>query len=74
MKTNASHNVTTAKINKALAEAGLRGELVKSTGYFYFSGPSFDHCREQGVYGVHRLGDLTVEQWVQEARSKVEEV
>lgn len=66
--------VTTAKVNEALATAGLNGELVKGTGYYYFSGPSFDRCREQGVYGVYRLGDLTVEQWVQEARSKVEEV
>ena len=64
---------TLKQVNRALAQAGIDGELQKGAGYFYFNGPAFDRCREQGVYGVARLGDMPVEQWVNEARQKVEE-
>lgn len=68
----AKSRVTTKQVNAALAKAGLEVELVKDRqqGYFYFSGPGVDLAFEQGVYGVWRLGDLSVEQWVEEAREK----
>ena len=65
--------ITINNINKALEAAGIKGELVKGEGYFYFFGESFDGCVEQGVYGVFRLTDLSVERWVQEAKAKIEE-
>lgn len=62
---------TLAAVNKALASAGIDAELVKGRGYFYFVGSDMDYAEEQGVYGVFRLSDLSVTQWVEEARSKL---
>lgn len=62
---------TLAAVNKALAAAGIDAELVKGRGYFYFVGSDMDYADEQGVYGVFRLSDLSVTQWVEEARSKL---
>lgn len=62
---------TLAAVNKALAAAGIDAELVKGRGYFYFVGSDMDCAEEQGVYGVFRLSDLSVTQWVEEARSKL---
>lgn len=62
---------TLAAVNKALAAAGIDAELVKGRGYFYFAGSAVDCAKEQGVYGVFRLSDLSVTQWVEEARSKL---
>lgn len=62
---------TITAINKALAAAGIDAELVKGRGYFYFVGSDMDYAEEQGVYGVFRLSDLSVTQWVEEARSKL---
>lgn len=56
-------------LNKELAKLG-QVELVKGEGYFYFNGKSVDQCKEQGVYGVYRLNDLTIEQWIEEAKSR----
>lgn len=61
-----------AAVNKALVAAGIDAELVKGRGYFYFSGPAVDCAKEQGVYGVYRLSELTVSQWVEEARQRSE--
>lgn len=62
---------TLAAVNKALTAAGIDAELVKGRGYFYFVGSDMDYAEEQGVYGVFRLSDLSVTQWVEEARSKL---
>lgn len=62
---------TIAAINKALRDAGIDAEIVRGEGYFYFVGSDTDCAEEQGVYGVFRLSDLTVAQWVEEARSKL---
>lgn len=58
-------------VNKAIAEAGIRAQLVRGTGYYYFVGDDVSLARETGVYGVYRLNDLTLEQWLEEARCKV---
>lgn len=57
-------------VNKALAQAGIRAELVRGDGYFYFWGPDMDLARETGVYGVHRLNDLPLSLWIQEAQAR----
>lgn len=62
--------VTINAINKALEEAGLDCQINKGDGYFYFTGSSVDLAMEQGVYGVYRLGDLSIEQWVEQAKEK----
>ena len=60
---------TFKKVNAALKDAGLDVELVKGEGYFYFAGEGTDGWASTGVY-VYRLTDLTVEEWMEEAREK----
>ena len=55
-------------INHAIKDAGLRMELIKGRGYFYFIGPDVNPHAE-GVY-VFTLNQLSVSQWVQEARER----
>lgn len=57
-------------VNKALAQAGIRAELVRGQDYFYFWGPDMDLARETGVYGVHRLNDFPLSLWIQEAQAR----
>lgn len=64
--------ITLAQVNKALKDASFDCELVKGRGYFYFQGPAVDLAGEQGVYGVYRLSDLSIEQWIQEAKERSE--
>lgn len=62
--------VTFRRINQAIADAGLRCELVRGCGYFYFAGDDVDSAQESGVYGVYQLSELSVARWVDEARAK----
>ena len=69
--------LTLKKVNKVIAPRGY--ELVRGKGYFYFtpldpynsSTPSFF---EEGVYhnGLILLNDLTLDQWVEELKIKLE--
>lgn len=63
--------VTINNINKSLVDAGIKAELVRGDGYFYFIGDDVSMVEEQGVYGVYHLSALTIEQWVEEAKSKI---
>lgn len=63
--------VTINNINAALKSAGIDGEILKGQGYYYFCGPDFDLTDERGVYGVLRLGELSIERWVAEAKEKI---
>lgn len=63
--------ISTKIINQALKKAGIDAEIVKGDGYYYFFGKDVEHAREQGVYDVCYLNQLTVEQWVSRARDKV---
>lgn len=63
--------VTLAEVNKALKVNGIDCELIKGQGYFYFQGPAVETAFEQGVYSVFRLSDLSVEQWVEEAKERI---
>ncbi|MBQ0600865.1 hypothetical protein J7S78_13790 [Klebsiella oxytoca] len=63
--------VTINNINTALKNAGIDGEILKGQDYYYFSGSDFDLTEEQGVYGVFRLGELSIERWVEEAKEKI---
>jgi len=65
MKTN---KATKKSIDAALKSAGISAEIVKGNGYFYFSGDSMNLAKQQGVYGVCRYSDLSVERWVDECR------
>jgi hypothetical protein len=59
---------TIRKVNEALQAAGFEGvELVKGSGYWYFSGGDAMGWYSSSVM-VYHLNALTVEQWVAEAR------
>lgn len=66
--------LTLKKINAELAKQGIPAELVKGDGYFYFCGEAVALAKEQGVYGVYRLNDLSLEQWIQEARERMQDI
>lgn len=58
--------LTLKKVNKTLADMGLKMELVKGKDYFYFSGDDVDLCNTEGVC-VSFLNDLPLDAWVHEA-------
>ena len=58
---------TLRNVNAALLRAGLRAELVRGAGYFYFAGPDMERAHTTSVM-TPRLGSMTVEQWVEECR------
>ena len=60
--------LTLATVNKAVAAAVPGAELVKGEGYFYFIGAGFERAKSASVY-VPRLNDLSLERWVEEAKS-----
>ncbi|MNJ07200.1 hypothetical protein D3C81_365180 [compost metagenome] len=66
----AKHNVSIGLVNKALKATGLDCEIFKGEGYYYFNGPAVEMAEEQGVYGVRFLSDMSVAQWVEEAKAK----
>lgn len=57
--------LTLNKINKEIAAHGLKIELCKGKGYFYFWGEDVKHDSE-GVY-VYRLNELGMQDWLQSA-------
>ena len=59
---------TRAAVNKAIAHLG-KIELVKGEGYFYFIGDDVNVWAES-VY-VYRLNELTLERWIEEAKSVI---
>lgn len=61
--------VTLNKVTEAIRRLGNEDELVKGNGYFYFAGPTAAGFYSQSVY-VYRLNDLTLDQWVEEYKSK----
>ena len=67
--------VTLNKINQALAlQSELDDiELVRGQGYFYFTGGNSHQWKEAGVYGTCHLSALTVDQWVDEAKTRYAE-
>lgn len=59
--------VTLAAVNAALREAGIDAELVGGRGYFFFVGDDVARAYTTSVM-TPRLGGMTVEEWVGEAR------
>lgn len=64
-------NITKRTIDAALKKEGINAEIFKGKGYFYFAGSSVDFSHEQGVYGVARFSDLTIDRWVDECKQIV---
>ena len=62
-------------INQRIAEHGY--ELIKGKGYFYFTPLNYKTHKEfyeSGVYhnGLIKLNDLTLDEWVDEIKFKLE--
>jgi hypothetical protein len=55
--------ITLPQVNNALRKAGIKDELVKGEGYFYFMGDEASGWRDSAVH-VFRLNEMTVQQWV----------
>lgn len=62
---------TKRNIDKAIKKSGINAEIFKGNGYFYFVGNSINLAKQQGVYGVARFSDLTVDRWVEECKALV---
>ena len=71
----AGQRVTRRNILKALSDLGYKDvEMHKGNGYFYFTGGIADNFTEQGVYGVFNLTDITLDRWIFEFQTKVEDI
>lgn len=62
---------TLRTVNKAISHFGDI-QIVKGKGYFYFVGDSVN-VWAKGVY-VYGLNELSLEQWIEEAKAVLEEV
>jgi hypothetical protein len=60
-------------IDNAIKKAGIQAEIFKGNGYFYFVGKSIDLSQQQGVYGVSRFSDLSLDRWVEECKELVKQ-
>jgi hypothetical protein len=61
--------LTILNVNKAIVALGIKAELVKGEGYFYFIGDDVDACLSTSVY-VYRLTDIpTIIGWIDELRT-----
>jgi hypothetical protein len=60
--------VTCKQVNKAIKALGGEEELVRGDGYMYFVGGDTENWEQSSVY-VPRVGDLTVERWIEEYKS-----
>jgi hypothetical protein len=65
--------MTLARIQKAISKAGIPLELVRGSGYQYFIFDDANHFETKSVC-VCYLNQLTVEQWVEAARSAMFEI
>ena len=64
--------LTLNSVNKKIKSLGIDAELAKEDGYFYFYGKSVERCYSTSIY-VHRLNQLTMEQWLDHLNDFVEE-
>lgn len=71
MTTRKPTRLTFASINKAIASTGLTLVGTKGDGYFYFLNKDEDQVGDS-VY-VNALNHLTLDQWIAEAKSAVED-
>lgn len=64
--------ITIKAVNKAIAASGIKAELVRANGYFYFDGDDVAFAYSASVM-VSRLNDLSLEQWLIELREKLDD-
>jgi len=60
-------------IDNAIKKLGIEAEIFKGNGYFYFVGKSMDFAKQQGIYGVYRFSDLSLDRWVEECKELVKQ-
>lgn len=63
-----SKRLTLASVNKTIGAEGIDAELVQGEGYLYFIGPDVEYAKSTSVM-VARLNHLTLERWLEEAKS-----
>lgn len=63
--------LTLNQVNQAIAAKGIKAELVKGKGYFYFVGDAVDHC--SGTSVMHNsLNELSLDEWLEELDCLIE--
>lgn len=55
-------------INSSIARLGIRAELRRGSGYFYFVGDAVSYAQSTSVM-VYKVGQLTEAQWIDELRT-----
>ena len=64
--------LTLKAINAAIRQRGVRAELVRGAGYFYYAGPDVDYAYSTSQL-VYSLGSCSLEEWVEGAVALAEE-
>lgn len=60
-------------VNKAIADEGMKLELVAGDGYFYVTGPGCESLNNASVY-IYRLNDQPLEAWLNDVRGFAKEI
>lgn len=55
--------LTIKSVNKAIAARGIKAELVKGDGYFWFSGDDVEYASTTSVM-VFNLNSMPIESWM----------
>lgn len=62
---------TKRNIDRSLKRAGFDGEILKGDGYVYFASPSVTF--HNSMVMTSNISDLSVDEWLDEYRHKLEE-
>lgn len=65
------HRLSVSTVNSAIARAGIKAQLVRGQGYFYFTGQAVELAYSTSV-PVHKITQLTEAQWLEELRAIAE--
>ena len=64
--------MTLNTISQAVRSLGYKNvRLYRGRDYYYWSGGVASKFYEQGVYGIRRLGDFTLNQWLNDFQDRV---
>lgn len=63
--------VTINNVNKALQDTGIDAIIVRGKDYYYFVGEDISCECEAGVYCGPQISNLSIEEWVEEAKVRM---
>ncbi len=66
--------LTTSAISKAVRALGYKNVTLRAgKGYYYWTGGVASKFFEQGVYGIRRLNDMSLQHWVNDFKERVKD-